>query len=130
MINPLGQQIATYWKNGVANSVADNVNYSEGTSIAVSGQDVYMSGFLSERTAFFTIPVVWKNGVTTKIVDSIGGISTIRQPFAKTVVSNGTDIYVSGPFRDNLAAYWKNGKLVPFTNDQRSIGYNILLVQK
>jgi hypothetical protein len=97
---------AVYWDNGVAH-VLDSVEYSRATSMAVSGQDVYVAGYttsgdtFAERTA-----VYWKNGVETQL--HADGSS----PIVNSIYVKGSDVYVAGYeffTTGTVAIYWKNG---------------------
>ena len=96
-----------YWKNGVLNVAAVNVNPSnlvDILSIYVSGNDVYIGGTDTLQRA-----AIWKNGIETPI-SNFGGqaIFNIRAIFVDAtgaVYSTGNWV-VGGT---NAPAYWKDG---------------------
>jgi hypothetical protein len=75
---------------------------------ALSGQDLYLSG-----TDFGA--VLWKNGVATKLPRGYQGLN---------VFLTGTDVYVAGSAQtvagQEIAAYWKNGKLTILGDSTKS----------
>lgn len=99
-----GKQIAVYWKNGVLVKLTDSSQNSFALAIAISGNDVYISGSLGA-------PVYWKNGVVNGLP---AGAST------KSIAVSGTDIYlISSGTPDGL--YWKNGTSVAATGNLSSV---------
>ncbi len=60
--------VAVYWKNGVQTQLTYGSYSTEATAIAVNGADVYVAG--SAYTGTDYIPLVWKNGVPTKLADN------------------------------------------------------------
>ena len=96
---------AVYWDNGVAH-VLDSVEYSCASSIAVSGQDVYVAGYKISSGSNERIAVYWKNGVETQL------LSDGSSPIVNAIYVKGSDVYVAGyeffP-TGTTAIYWKNG---------------------
>lgn len=68
--------------------------------------DVYVVGDIATKNGK-QIAVYWKNGVLTKLTDSL------QSSFGYAIAINGNDIYVSGTVDDEnyktTAVYWKNG---------------------
>jgi len=88
------------------------------TGIALSGTDIYWSGYYQRVTdpnsGQVTLPVAvyYKNGVPVFLEDS-----TVTSSFATAIFVSGKDVYVAGQrlSKSNgkgIALYWKNG--VPF----------------
>ena len=102
-----------YWKNGVAISLpSDSSPQSYTSAIAVSGIDVYVSGY--EKNPVSTdkeIARYWKNGIAVNLSD------TSKTDEAKAMFIYGKYVYVAGyesvQYANSIATYWKNG--VPVT---------------
>lgn len=92
--------VATFWKNGVATKLSDNLG-SSGPSITVNGSDIYIT--VSTASGF----TIWKNGIVDDAANSyfkaISNTSTINN-----VAIFGNDVYFAG-YINSRAAYWKNG---------------------
>ncbi|MGY4385173.1 putative RecA/RadA family phage recombinase [Pedobacter sp. UYP24] len=137
---------ATYWKNGKAVHLTNPDNFSHASGIAISVNDVYVSGYqtnnkdsaannsTSPNTVVVTpgsvnlprsgtIAGYWKNKTFVKITD--GAVNAD----ASAIAISGKDIYIAGyecngrkasPGSDDLknavAKYWKNGVPVVLTN--------------
>jgi hypothetical protein len=54
-----------YWKNGVMTQLSDVCTKASGTSIAVTGNDFYVGGYVTSGTDQKAI--IWKNGVATTL---------------------------------------------------------------
>ncbi|HWD90228.1 MAG TPA: hypothetical protein VG367_19000 [Mucilaginibacter sp.] len=100
---------AVYWTNGTAkecivSSVNDN---SRASAIAVSGGDVYITGYANGGK-------YWKNGIETDLNN--GGYC---YPSAIAVI--GSDVYLAGdvdspaPSPVSTATFWKNGTALSLT---------------
>jgi len=93
------------WKNGVI-TVISNEEFNYATSMYVSGNDVYISGFkyASNGPAYARL---WKNGT---LIDLSDGVLSSE---ANSVFVSGSDVYVAGNVHDTLsfstARLWKNG---------------------
>ena len=103
-----GNQVITYWKNGVPFTLTDGSTVAEAKSVFVSGTDVYVAGFIqgSATSAYY-----WKNGVAVPL--SINTTTSNCVPESIYVSATG-DVYVSGELR-YLAKYWKNGVMNDLT---------------
>jgi len=104
-----------YWKNGLQN-IADSYNSTIGnTSIAVSGNDVYLAATLDLDNGIY-----WKNGVTTSF-----GIPS----YAYGIAVSGTDVYVVGGGGTPITAgYWKNGTFTALPSTaETSAAYGITI---
>jgi hypothetical protein len=74
--------------------------------IAISGNDVYVTGYIAFSAE------LWKNGVLQPLANNSGAP---LGSFAFAVASNGSDVYVGGAY-GNEAAYWKNGAITSLVN--------------
>lgn len=62
-----GVKTPVYWKNGVITRLSQAGESGQASSIAVSGQDIYVTGS-QENSATSTGPAtVWKNGTPTNL---------------------------------------------------------------
>jgi hypothetical protein len=104
---------AAYWKDGQLTTLVDTSLLSEAQDIAVSGDDIYVTGFQSNTTTGWE-GVYWKNNQPFSI--SPEGNVNLRS----ISVING-DIYVAGDYRavtgkgtlsPATASYWLNGTRV------------------
>jgi hypothetical protein len=102
--NVAGVSVAALWKNQTQIPLDGAVVASYGSfakGIAVSGNDVYVAGYIEFGAA------LWKNGSLQNLDDNSG------YPFGSAgfaVGVNKTDVYVIGE-HGNEAAYWKNGTI-------------------
>ncbi|MCG7856991.1 PKD domain-containing protein [Flavihumibacter sediminis] len=98
------QNVAKYWKNGQEVLLEEN---AAATSIAVNGNDVYVSGWGFKGSAI--VAKYWKNGEPVILTD---GPQDNR---ATSITVSGNDVYVAG-YEDGgnytIAKYWKNGEEV------------------
>lgn len=67
--------------------------------------DVYIAGSVKAQNGNY-VAAYWKNGVITKLTDSLS------DAFANNIAVNGTDVYVTGSVDNKGATYWKNGSPV------------------
>ena len=121
----LSAGIPAYWKNGRL-VLIDSAHYNftpyygllgaGALSIAVSGNDVYMTGYEIYQSPFRGdqyYGICWKNGMP---VDLTAGSTRPVKPVTPAIAVSGTDVYVAGQdngYGNNLAAiYWKNGQAV------------------
>jgi len=89
--------IGKYWKNGVGVILPGGLP----SAIAISGNDVYISGTMVDSLTGREMAVYWKNGIPVRLPDSS---SNAR---ANAILIDGSDIYVAGS-DGNRAVYWKN----------------------
>jgi len=92
---------ATYWKNGNPVTLTSKSTYSIANAIFITGNDIYISGYMVDTTTGIAIAMYWKNGTPVYLSDG----SSNAYANAITV---GSDIYVAGSV-NNRAVYWKNG---------------------
>ncbi|MGJ1435130.1 hypothetical protein [Sphingobacterium siyangense] len=113
---------AAYWKNGVKVSLNNTMHHPDGvqvSSIFVSGDDVYVSGYKSyaSKGADNTnrqMALYWKNGQEVILSTGSGRFGTRS---TSSIFVSGNDVYVSGMSQDpntgeSIAIYWKNGQEV------------------
>jgi hypothetical protein len=108
-LNSSGVKVAKVWKNGVETVLSDGSHGAYASSVAVSGNDVYVAGV--EYNGKVDVAKVWKNGSPTSLTDGT------LEASAKQITVSGTDVYVAGgqfgfDAKSNLinvAGYWKNG---------------------
>ncbi len=106
---------AVYWKDSVE-TILSNDSTSVATSIAVAGNDVYVTGYVEEQTVY------WKNG-QLNYLPSYGSFTKVT---AGSALASGTDIYFIGcvsNFSGSIPCYWKNGKLVLLTDSSKIDGF-------
>ncbi|HEY5465322.1 MAG TPA: hypothetical protein VIJ95_18860 [Hanamia sp.] len=110
---------ATYWKNGIPEILSSETDtsyygntgiyvsdfcYSVANSIFVSGNDVYVAGYVN---IFSDQVTYWKNGKAIYFTNP--GASYSR---ANSIFVSGNDVYVVGwlsGYGDSHATFWKNG---------------------
>jgi hypothetical protein len=106
---PPGCDLVTYWKNGTP-VVLPGQKPTAGSSIFVSGADVYVAGdyFTGGGSA---VADLWKDGTLTQL--------TTGSSAANQVIVSGSDVYVAGASTNGqgqeVAGYWKNGIFVLVT---------------
>lgn len=92
---------AVYWKNGTALMLTNGTKDSGANSIAVQGNDIYVSGYIKASNGKY-VACYWKNGTKVDLADSSLNSS------AGSIAFIGNDVYIAGSI-DNRAVYWKNG---------------------
>ena len=101
---------AVCWKNGVASVLPGGTSTAIPSGIAVSGNDVYISG--STTIDILTgnyVPVYWKNGVLNNLTS--GSLSAETTGIA----IKGSDVFITGNIASVGGVYWKNGILTYLT---------------
>ena len=109
-----------YWKDGqkISLPVNNSTDYGAVSGIAVSGSDVYMSGYNVSSTGISTA-VYWKNRQQVVLASDA---------FAGGIVVHGNDVYVCGNTNSDTistAVYWKNGQQITLTQNRNYITTNI-----
>ena len=112
-----GVVILRYWKNGIPFTLPNHANLIDvsslsTTGIAVSGDDVYVSGDDFNELTKHSAATYWKNETPFALGDPN------YDTYATAIAVSGIDVYVSGyEYRYDLntntgnssALYWKNG---------------------
>jgi hypothetical protein len=101
--NNAGLSVAACWKNQTIVPLNNALTPSYGSyakAISISGNDVYVAGYIEFSAA------LWKNGVQQPLANNNGPLGS----FAFSVAINGNDVFVGGAY-GNEAAYWKNGTI-------------------
>ncbi|HCW09073.1 MAG TPA: hypothetical protein DGG95_17080 [Cytophagales bacterium] len=111
---------AAYWKNGEEISLSGGEIHSFAEDIAVSGNDVYVVGTISD-VANSEKPLFWKNGVMNSLnVLATFGSKSVMTSKANSIAISGSDIYACGFISDGgsyfQAVYWKNGNMIALPN--------------
>jgi len=107
--NAQGRTVAKLWKDGVAQDLTDGTYNAEARSVYVSGNDVFVAGYIRKTSNSPTVAILWKNGVAQQLTDG-----TEYEQAYSVFVSDG-DVYVAGRYQT-----WKNGKLL-YNNGGNSI---------
>ena len=103
---------ATYWKNGVATTLASG---AVANAISVEGGNVYTAGFLFDTSISNNETVYWKNGTATElVVPTPGNAYDYISGNASAISASGSGIYVTG--YAGGGKYWKNGTEVDLYN--------------
>jgi hypothetical protein len=105
--NDAGLSIAKYWKDGQSVLLGQGINGSFATSIAVSGENVYVAGVEGNGTN--DVAKYWRNGIPVELTDGT------QRGYAKAITVSGTDVYVAGAEQTPgliVAKVWKNGVAV------------------
>jgi len=106
---------AKMWKNGKDMNLTDERDSAIAESVFVSGNDVYVAGFVLGNNIFGgdRMATYWKNGTAVQLSDET------RESEAYSIFVFGDDVYVAGYENDGKkmkAVYWKNGKATYLTN--------------
>jgi glutamate synthase domain-containing protein 3 len=75
--------------------------------------DVYIAGSVKAQNGYY-VAAYWKNGVITKLTDSLS------DAFGNNIAVSGTDVYVTGSIDNKGATYWKNGKSVTLSSSGKT----------
>lgn len=97
--------VAKYWKNGFSKALTDGTHAAYGTGIALSGTDVYVSGYETGSTGKI-VAKYWKNGAPVALSDGSTSV------YSSGIAVSGSDVYVCGyefVAQTVVAKYWKNG---------------------
>lgn len=108
-MSPSGYQLI-YWKNGTEVQRIDNARTDVGKSIAVSGDNVYLSGYQDDGQGEW-VATYWKNGQATALSDNPKG------SLASSIFVSGDSVYVGGVQSNEqgnevMAVHWKNGETI------------------
>jgi len=103
-------EVATLWKNGVAQRLTDGASDSYAMSVFVAGENVYVAGvYESHPNAqgnWVLEATLWKNGSPQTLSENCYGV-------AFSVFVSGKDVYVAGreeSAEGTFATLWKNGE--------------------
>lgn len=109
---------ACYWKQGQLvkltnprryNSYNTITQYAQTYGIALSGNDLYVCGYVLDSVAgggSIDVACYWQNGQFTALNNNINSMATC-------ITTSGNDVYVGG-YIGSTAGYWKNGQWVAF----------------
>ena len=117
---------AVYWKNGVPVRLNNDPSVnSVATQIAVSGNDIFVSGELIDTARHFAQAVYWKND-SLHILSDKSGFATAQY----VTVVNGY-VYVAGIDHQKVVC-WVNGKEKRLDNSPALVEEEVtgLVVQK
>jgi len=109
---------AQYWNNDVQVSLG---KYAGASSVAISGNDVYIAGYEWEEDKTELVAKYWKNGQPVALTDG-----TVYS-YANSIFVDGNDVYVAG-YVDGIAKYWKNGQPVSLTDGSNQAYANSIFV--
>ena len=124
-----GQNVAKFWKDSIPTFVSDSTKSETLTGMAVSGKDVYLSGYL--QGTYWPYAQYWKNGVSVALE-----VGTAQWGYTTGILVSGTDVYVSG-YSVNpapgggytyIAMYWKNGVRVNVSDGTKFAYANAIAV--
>jgi hypothetical protein len=131
---------ALYWKNGVPTYLTSDAISSAASSIAVSGNDVYVAGYsydsskmkegceLNNMCEHYKEATYWKNGVPVFLTDGI-----IDEATADKIAVSGQDVYLTGKFTGFIdprytvsqPMYWKNGVMTSVSDYGGGFNVNV-----
>ena len=94
-----GNNIATYWKNGVAVYLSDGTKNEGLIDIEVVGDDVYACGYERNATNTQSIPKYWKNEIPIILSSLFGN--------ANCIAVSENNVYIGGSAGDK-AVFWIN----------------------
>lgn len=108
-----GFSSAVYWKNGTQVVLNYGAANAVAKSIIVTGNDVYVAGYIQDLVNHTTVATYWKNGIAYSLPDPS------NFSFSTSIFVTGTgDVYLAGFVNGNpttIAAYWKNGVSFPLS---------------
>ncbi len=112
-----GYSVAKIWRNGVGTALGPAVGFSQASSIALVGSDVYIAGYQQAGSTHQTA-VYWKNGTVVFLTDG----ATVAE--ATGIAILGPDVYISGHQETaagtKIAKQWKNGVPTTLSNGLQS----------
>ena len=103
-----GDHKFAYWKNGVKFPITDGTVNGDVTDIALSGTDVYVSGYYFLAGTELEQAAYWKN---TELAELGNGVDST---FAMAIAVNETQVYVAGyqaTEEGMQAVYWEDDEL-------------------
>ena len=116
-VTSAGVVTPTCWVDGVPDSNAGTTlalpagaNGGVATSVAFSGSDVYVGGYVTTSSPAARVPGYWKNGAWTALTPAASGYDSVVNALALS----GSDVYAGGyGILDSSGVtkpgYWKNG---------------------
>ena len=104
-------EIAKYWKNGIAESLSGAGKWSRATDVAVFQDDVYIAGYATDAI-FNQVATYWKNGERHPLTTTVASNPVFANANAIAVTLDG--VYVAGDVLYPLdgeagATIWVNG---------------------
>jgi len=114
---------AKLWKNGVEENLDDidsETFDSQASSVFVSGNDVYVAGYIRDYPEQVYVATLWKNGKRTNLANA----NNVR---AHSVFVSGNDVYVAGESA-RRPILWKNGIVQDLVDVQESSAFNSVFV--
>lgn len=124
-IDEVSYVIGKYWRNGTEVNLVDTASDLAGIpySMFISGDDVYLAGYIGHKFSARSAAVYWKNGMPVFLTD------TSKLSDAQSIFVKGNDVYVAGSQLTDItidalkfAYYWKNGTPVALTNGSYQAG--------
>jgi hypothetical protein len=112
--------LSYFWTNGVKNELTQSNSNANAAAIALSGNDVYIGGSLTNSIGYPSA-VYWKNNVPVTL--STSNINGSGYSQVNAIAVNGTDVYAAGLFYNTATSYstvvlWVNGTAVALANGQ------------
>lgn len=100
--NAQNKSVIKVWRNSKTESITDGTISSTSSSFTVSGNDVYITGYIFNGLK--TIPAYWKNKEEIPLTNDVLGLAT-------DITINGNDIHIVGSEHNGthyIGKYWKN----------------------
>jgi hypothetical protein len=120
--------VAKYWKNGIDIHLnhTDGLTDTYANSVAVAGNDVYVSGY-AIPTSGKKIAKYWVNNTSVNLTDSL-----LYEAEATSIAVIGSDVYVAGYEKNSsgikIAKYWKNQTAVALTDGTKNAAASTITV--
>jgi len=133
-IDRTSQQIAAFWKNGKINLLepSNSTFFSTAEDMAVLGNDVYVSGSITQYSPFNYYKCYWKNGVKT-ILEGSNYNGSYSQPAKSVMKIAKGDVYIASQNYKNIynPVFWKNGVMesLSFSLPINSVDINCIDVE-